>query len=466
MLFKHLLLSLISLIIFFQASFSTEAPQTKEYLKNSKFQFGKSLVYDKVKIHNIKISSINQDSILITLSVSLMDINDTINLDKSIRDFASKDIGIYIDSSYIGHPFKIECSKDTAIKEGLDLGLLVDVSGSMSWGVSPNDFTPRISALKNSLNNFLLNIKENDKVFLEGFDHNVYLYSDWTNDQSSLIRTVNNLMPMGGTMVFGGVLSAIDKVNSGDKASKAVIVFSDGGNNCYPIWSMNLLKDVVSKTANTKLYLIGLDLGNDPFAVDARIKMKILADLTGGKYIDVYSSSELDSVYMDLSKEVINRNYCKISFKAKVKDLYSLRLIDLLIKDKNDFSYCTEIPFIDIFQKWYQVKECSNCMRVRFCSAYDDNEYSTLYSAVKSFGYRIRERENKQNFDIVSESSFATIEEANMFMEEFKVYCDVYPNRIPKNKINLSIVYDYEESMLPEFEPSMELIQKLLLMGK
>ena len=259
------------------------------------------------------------------------------------------------------------------------------------------------------------------------------------------------------------------KINFNSPRPKAIIAFSDGCNNIYPDWTLDFLHQIKQNTPNTKIYCVALGLSDDPYETDARIKMRILAQLTGGKAFDVYSSSALDSVYKELSSELVNEQYCDIVFKAKIKELYSLRLVDLFINcdAEPNTTYCTEIPFVDIFKNWNKQRPaCGNCLRVRYCTASDENDYKHLRNTLVSMGYKIRERKNPMILDLVSVNTFENETEAKMFLEEFKVKCSIHPGEIEEEKINTCVINDLEESKLPVYDPSSDLIQKLLYLRK
>ena len=461
-------INFIVIALFIINIFSVTSQEYKIYLpelRNQKaFVIKKDIDNSKIYIHNLKTEYLPDDSILVTIEVSFFKFHNNIRTTNSLINLKKENIGIFVDSNYIGPPIDLICSKTKKRSLGVDIGLVLDRSGSMSERISEYDNELRINALKTSVNHFLENLKEKDSTFILSFSNDIYLEQEWTNDKNLLVYAVNNISPHASTQLYGGLLNAINKINQKNNRIKAIIVLSDGINNVYPEWSMNLLHRISQSTPNTKIYVIALGLSSSPWDIDGRVKMKIIADLTGGKYFDVYSSSGLDSVYNELGSEIDYENYCKMTFKVKGNEIPSFRLINLFINtDTNDdITYMSEIPFIDLYRDWFsESSRGSGFIRVRFSIAKDEQDYLNIQNALQSLGYEIKERKNKFILDLVSENNFANEEEAGMFIEEFEYMANLYNNIFDTSKINTAIVYDYDEFVLPQINYNSDIYKRL-----
>jgi hypothetical protein len=420
-----------------------------DYLNQKDFTIRTNLDYRKLVIHNIKTESLQSDSIQITIEASLLETENT----NSLESISKNNIGIFLDSIFLGHPIELICTKVTKT-EGIDIGLVADRSGSMSIALSEYDNQIRIDALKNSLNHFIENIDPKDSVFFYSFSNDVYLNQDWTNNINSLKIACNSVYPTCSTQLYGALLQAITKINRDNSRPKAIIALSDGVNNVYPDWSLALLHEIANGTKNVKIYVVALGLGSNPYDIDGRVKMNIIAELTGGKFFDAYTSTGLDSIYKELSSEIIFNKYCKIVFKAKACSLYSIRLIDLFVNSNNtsDYTYAAEIPFVDIFSNWGN-SITEKPLRVRYCTSANNDDYYILKNILNGMGIEILERKDNNMLDLIELRTFANEKEANDFLKAFiSNLDDIYKDKINPSKINTGIIYEQEESILPKFD--------------
>jgi len=88
---------------------------------------------------------------------------------------------------------------------------------------------------------------------------------------------------------------------------------SDGGNNRFPDFSA-VVNKIKEDTINPlPIYSIAFGLNKlDPLDAAGLADLKEIARLTKGKTFEVYSSASLDSVYNQLTREVINDRCCVI----------------------------------------------------------------------------------------------------------------------------------------------------------
>ena len=437
------------LLIELQAQKSTSS--LPDYLNQKDFNFKSNLDYSKLRIHNIKTECLPPDSIKVTIEASLIEKENINSLDELSKD----NIGIFLDSIYLGHPTELICTHFTKT-DGIDIGLVIDRSGSMNLSISEFDKEIRINSLRKSVNHFIENIKPKDNVFIYSFSNDVTLAQDWTNDISVLRSVCNNIYPTCSTQLYGALLQAIYKINFENSRPKAIIVLSDGVNNVYPLWSIDFLQKLYKSTRDTKIYVVALGLGSNPYDIDGRVKMNIIAELTGGKYFDVYTSTGLDSVYKELSKIINYDNYCKIVFKAKSNQLYSIRLIDLFINidNKDNITYSASIPFIDVCKDWgFPIS--SKPIRVRYCTAANNDDYFILKNILNDMGIEILDRKDTNMLDLIELRTFENEFEASNFLGAFISNLeDINKDKINPSKINTGIIYDQEESFLPQFNPN------------
>lgn len=214
-----------------------------------------------------------------------------------------------IDSSFFVCPQSIICDKPK--DRGVALAMVLDRSGSMLDNISPVDSRIRINEAKNASTQFVDRLGDKDEAMIISFADDSRVDQTWTNNKSALKNAINSLIPTGFTAMNEGVIRAIDSIRKHPNPNRAIILLSDGGNNRWPEFNavVNKLKE---DTINPlPIYCIALGLNkNDPLDLAGLNDLKELARLTKGKSFEVYSAGSLDSVYQQLTKEVVNDRCC------------------------------------------------------------------------------------------------------------------------------------------------------------
>jgi hypothetical protein len=266
----------------------------------------------------------DKDSVLIALDISLgvfiedsNSVTGKTNLLSEASDLAvfhkikgAKDTSkSLIDSSFFVCPQSIICDKPK--DRGVALAMVLDRSGSMLDNISPVDSRIRINEAKNASTQFVDRLGDKDEAMIISFADDSRVDQTWTNNKSALKNAINSLIPTGFTAMNEGVIRAIDSIRKHPNPNRAIILLSDGGNNRWPEFNavVNKLKE---DTINPlPIYSIALGLNrNDPLDLAGLNDLKELARLTKGKTFEVYSAGSLDSVYQQLTKEVVNDRCC------------------------------------------------------------------------------------------------------------------------------------------------------------
>jgi von Willebrand factor type A domain len=266
----------------------------------------------------------DKDSVLIALDISLgvfiedsNSVTGKTNLLSEASDLAvfhkikgAKDTSkSLIDSSFFVCPQSIICDKPK--DRGVALAMVLDRSGSMLDNISPVDSRIRINEAKNASTQFVDRLGDKDESMIISFADDSRVDQTWTNNKSALKNAINSLIPTGFTAMNEGVIRAIDSIRKHPNPNRAIILLSDGGNNRWPEFNavVNKLKE---DTINPlPIYSIALGLNrNDPLDLAGLNDLKELARLTKGKTFEVYSAGSLDSVYQQLTKEVVNDRCC------------------------------------------------------------------------------------------------------------------------------------------------------------
>lgn len=193
----------------------------------------------------------------------------------------------------------------------VSLGILIDTSGSMR---SKIDMVGR-AALE-----FIRASNPDDEVFLIGFNDEVELLEDYTNDIDLITDSLDNIIVTGGTALYDAVYLGIQKAAKGVKPKKAIVVISDGEDRD----SYYKLEELVSKVQeeDAQVYSIGFvnptpDKGlfgrwSKSVPEKAREAMQKISEETGGKAFFPEKIGEMSSIVSSIAHEL--RNQYSIGF--------------------------------------------------------------------------------------------------------------------------------------------------------
>ncbi len=154
------------------------------------------------------------------------------------------------------------------------VGLIIDTSSSMR---------PKIAEVTAASLAFARSSNPDDELFALQFNDDV---SDTlparrfllASDLDDLTKAMSNLRPDGRTALYDALMDGLERLESGSRARKALIVISDGGDNA----SETKLDAVLARArrSNAAVYTVGLF---DPLDEDRNPKvLKSLAETTGG----------------------------------------------------------------------------------------------------------------------------------------------------------------------------------------
>ena len=202
------------------------------------------------------------------------------------------------------------------IREGRDLMLAVDISGSMDTRdmVIEKKEYPRLAVTKTVLNGFIKR-RKNDQLGLILFGHQAYLQTPLTFDHKTvtqmLYESVIGLAGAQRTAVGDAIGLAVKRLKDRETKNKVLVLLTDGANNTGvdPIKASEL-----AALAKIKIYTIGV--GADRLEVDGffgkRVvnpsqdldekSLKKIAENTSGKYFRARNPKELSEIYQLLDE--------------------------------------------------------------------------------------------------------------------------------------------------------------------
>ncbi|MBR5717222.1 MAG: VWA domain-containing protein [Bacteroidales bacterium] len=201
--------------------------------------------------------------------------------------------------------------------EGIDIVLSLDVSNSMHF----EDFRPdRLEASKEVASRFVAG-RPNDNIGLVLFGSESYTMCPMTSDHAVVANMINSvtfdLIDGGSTAIGDGLVTAVNRIRSGQAKSKVIILLTDGSNNSGDVSPKDAAQ--VAHAMGVRLYTIGVGskgefettVGYDPFGRPVRQKvkadideetLKTMAQFTGGRYFRATNKNSLAEIFDEIDK--------------------------------------------------------------------------------------------------------------------------------------------------------------------
>jgi Ca-activated chloride channel homolog len=229
-----------------------------------------------------------------------------------------------------------------ATTEGIDIMLVVDISGSML----ARDFRPdRLEASKSVATEFISG-RPYDRIGLVVFSGESFTQCPLTTDHAvliNLLREIKSGMIEDGTAIGMGLATAVNRIKDSDAKSKVIILLTDGVNNRGSI-SPETAADL-AQAFNIRVYTIGVgSMGTAPYPVTTpfgteyrnmpvEIDEEILREIsskTGGQYFRATDNNKLIQVYSEI--DALEKSKIDVrEFNRKTEEFMPLALLALAL---------------------------------------------------------------------------------------------------------------------------------------
>lgn len=247
---------------------------------------------------------------------------------------------------------RLENQKQTIYSEGVDMVLVIDLSGSMQ----AEDFDPknRIEAAKSVAEEFVRN-RVSDRIGLVVFAGKSYTQCPPTLDYELIINLIESLeagrMDEDGTAIGLAIATATNRLRSSTAKSKIVILLTDGQNNAGEIEPLTAAE--LAAAIGVKIYTVGAGTRGyanfpytDQFGLKHYLKAKVdvddstltkIAKMTGGRYFRATDFESLKQTYSEIDRlektkvEVQNYTEYKEEFAAFLTPALLLLAIELIL---------------------------------------------------------------------------------------------------------------------------------------
>jgi len=196
-------------------------------------------------------------------------------------------------------------------KEGVNVVLVIDVSGSMQ----AEDYSPnRLESAKRSAEILLDSLQSKDNAGIVIFETGATTAAYLSPYKDKVIEKLRNILPRDGKTAIGDGLSlGIDMAASVPNKQKVVILLSDGVGNAGVITPGEAI--TFAKLNDIQVYTIGLGsegkvvlgydfFGRAQYAELDETTLKAIAENTGGKYFKSIDSKTLENIYKNISQDI------------------------------------------------------------------------------------------------------------------------------------------------------------------
>ena len=177
---------------------------------------------------------------------------------------------------------------------GVEVVLVIDDSGSMTWSDSENQ---RLAVAQNLIDK----LPENSKVGIVKFSSSTTILTGaLTSDkeEAKSYLTTNYFISFGGTWMYEAINRSFSLYEDTDDTKlKMMVVLSDGETaDAY----MHSRVIETAKSANIKIYTVGLGSSTEYFTS----YLKPLADQTAGAFYLASNADQLAAIYQDINQKI------------------------------------------------------------------------------------------------------------------------------------------------------------------
>jgi Ca-activated chloride channel homolog len=181
---------------------------------------------------------------------------------------------------------------DDAALASLHPGLLLDTSQSMEDDLA----LARTAAIK-----FLNLLPASEDITLVDFDSEVRVTRYPQRDFARIVERIRGRRASGETALYDALGVYLDGA-SGQAGRPVLVIYSDGVDSRSSL----SFKEVVDllKASNATVYAIGLLDNTGSARLDARMRLQMMAELTGGTALFPSSAKALDGFYAQVLREI------------------------------------------------------------------------------------------------------------------------------------------------------------------
>jgi len=178
----------------------------------------------------------------------------------------------------------------------LSIGLVFDISGSMS---------NKLRLARDAASEFLNTSNPEDDFFLVEFNERPKLVTPLTEDYQEIESQLSLAEAHGRTALMDAIVLAMHEIKRSGKSRKALLIVSDGGDNCSR-YTSGELKNLV-RESDAIVYAIGIyGLASSPEELAGPSLLTEIAEQTGGRHFAA-DLRDLPDIAAKIGVELRNR---------------------------------------------------------------------------------------------------------------------------------------------------------------
>ncbi len=229
---------------------------------------------------------IRQKTQVVTLNVSVID-----RENRPITGLQKADFTLFEDK--VNQPIEYFSTVDTPVS----IGIIFDASGSME---------AKLTKAREALNAFVQTSHPEDDYFLVAFNRQARLIADFA-DGDEVLRKMVTIKAEGDTALYDAVFLGLEKLKDARHKRRALIVITDGQDNCSRYNLRELSKNIKENDAIIYCFSIAeLQGGNcgQLCQMYAHRTLEELARVTGGEAFFPASLAELERATTQIALEL------------------------------------------------------------------------------------------------------------------------------------------------------------------
>ena len=249
-----------------------------------------------------------QAHLRVDTALALIPAHVTTNYGTPVTDLTKENFHIYEDG--VEQNITYFTQEDAPVS----VGLVFDVSGSMS-----NKMAKALEAATSLLST----ANSQDEFFLVEFNDRPKLTVPMTPDTDDVYRRMQKTKPYGRTSLFDAVNLALEHMKRAHNSRKALVVLSDGGDNCSR-HTFTQIRSILLES-DVQVYAMGIF---DPEDTPKRSREEVngpqlLADLaleSGGRHFPVNNLDDLPGIAKQIGLELRNQYLLGYSPSNEARD--------------------------------------------------------------------------------------------------------------------------------------------------
>jgi Ca-activated chloride channel homolog len=252
-----------------------------------------SLIAIASQAQSVRRADTSQDSPVIRQTVQVVTLNTSV-VDKEnhpITGLTRADFEVYEDK------VKQQIEYFSDVDAPVSIGIIFDASASMQT---------KLGKAREALKTFITASHPDDDFFLVTFNHRATLSADFA-DGDEVLRKLATIKPDGDTALYDAVYLGLEKLKEARHKKRALIVISDGQDNCSRYNLRELSQNIKENDTIIYAFSIAEVQGgncNQLCQLTSRRAMEDMADVTGGKAFFPMSLDDLEQATSVIALEL------------------------------------------------------------------------------------------------------------------------------------------------------------------